>query len=220
MTATQSPARPLAYVAATGVVLLLAAASLTILVATPGTLRPKVDLVLALIGLYGLGIGFLRRASAVAPIGAFEGVTSPNVGQYLRANLLFAAFLPLLASAGLAPSRQTEDSRVLVGLGRVLWIPVGLLLVLYAIIQVVIIAPLTYPAWVVASALVAALKASSQGAGIRSTDGGGGGGNSGGGVAWVRDIVLSDEVRSKAFIVGTPALLLSIIGHVLRALLG
>lgn len=187
------------------------AASLTILLLTPGPFTPKVKLVLALIGMYSFAIGFLERASTVAKIAAFKGLTSPDVGQYLIANLLFAAFLPLMGSTALARPRSTEDGRVLVAVGRVLWIPISLLLALYSLIHLLIIAPLAYPAWVVASALLAALDASGKGAGIRSSTGGAQ-------IAWVREIVLSDQVRSKAFIVGTPALLLSLVADIVKGL--
>lgn len=190
------------------VLLALAAASVTILLKTPGPLTPKLQLVLAVIGMYGLAIGFFERAFVVADIDAFSGLTSHDVGRYLRANFLFATTLVLLASTGLAGSRSTEDSRVLVILGRILWIPIVVILVLYAMIHLIIIVPLSYPAWVVASALLAALNSSSEDAGIRSTGGGQ--------TAWVRKIVLSDQLRSKAFIVGAPALLLSLIGDIVR----
>jgi hypothetical protein len=78
------------------------------------------------------------------------------------------------------------------------------LLGLYILVHLLIIAPLAYPAWVAADALLAALDAGSE---VDAVSGSGD-------TAWVRDIVLSDCVRAKAFIVGAPALVFSLAADV------
>jgi hypothetical protein len=181
----------------TALLLLLAAVVATLLLKSPGSFGGKVKLLFALLGLYGLALAFLRHLSTAANVrDVIEGLTSRDIGRYVTANLLFVSLIPLAARAASARPRSTGGDRVLALAGRALWIPVGLALALYILLYLLIIAPLAYPAWILADALLAALDASSEADGAS------------GGSVWVRDVVFSDRVRAKALIVGAAALVL------------
>lgn len=191
------------------VLLVLAAGVAAAVFLTPGQAWPKVQLLLGLLSLYGLAVGFL---SAAAVDDGFKqtaaDLTTYEPLAYVRANFLYVALLSRLIADALQPPTASSTRPALHWLGTVLWVLAALPLAVFVLVHLLVLVPIAYPCWVLASALIISVESGPAQSTLTLGDKP---------VASVRAL-FRDVGATRAFLVGVPALLLSNVDSVIAAL--
>ena len=181
----------------------------------PGTLQERLTAVFAIIGIYGLEIGFFSRSAAFANYrGLLEDFTSPDIAECFVANFGILAVIFALISAAFekrSPDRPVVpyayyiELVILVALG----LPLIILAVAYAIFHTFVITMISYLPTVLASAIVARMRNSRTY--IRRTPAD---------ILMLSKIFADDELAAKGFLIGIPAALLSILSAIITPFIG
>jgi len=166
----------------------------------------KVSALLAVIGLYGLALGFFSKSEVLVPLkDVLTELTSPNPIRYISANAYFCGLIALIGARGGKKGMNVDcPSKTLWFLGLFLWIPLTILLILFTILHFLIIAPLTYIPMVVVSAITIKINYSSGDDIVKI-------GNKD---ISIKSLVKGDVVAVKGFIIGVPAIALSFLSQV------
>lgn len=180
-------------------------------------LSAKVSVALAIIGAYGLGLGFLRSLEKLdkAAKGVIDELASPNAALCFAGNMTYLGAL-LLSLAHAVPRHRTPGSplalQVLMMLA-VLIVALGLLI--YVVFHAVIVVPISYPAVLIAASVVRAYEETAPDNRLLITD-------SARTIASpepLRDYVVEHRVAATAFIMGLPAAVLTLVGQVVAPFL-
>jgi hypothetical protein len=106
----------------------------------------------ALVALFGLGVTFFSKNKGLGKLAKLaDDLVTADAASYLRATFMFLSFLFLFPTVGLA---RAKEPSALAAFGRVLWMPAALVVLVYALLHLLVVAPLAYLPIVLASALV------------------------------------------------------------------
>ncbi len=124
----------------------------------PGPLREKVQVVFAILALYGFGLRFLFQSEGLKNFGGLaDGMTSANLFKFLAGNFRFLAFVFLIMSVA---SRSKKGRAVAITSWReaggvvlevLMTMLFGVFILAYIPFHVVVIMPIAYVAYVVVS---------------------------------------------------------------------
>ncbi|UCE25741.1 MAG: hypothetical protein JSU74_06775 [Candidatus Zixiibacteriota bacterium] len=208
---TRTKASLIAYALA-GLLLALIVAEVWLLVYwVPGSWQQRASLVLALIGIYGIAIGFFSKSEALADFrDSLENLTSPNIYEYLLGNFRFLTFVPLFPAVAFCKRWMPGSPMLLCRLGQLLGLFLTPIVFAYIIVHLLVVMPLTYLPTVLASALVSAVAYSGEDFEVASN----------GRRVSIRTIVRSNQLTAKAFLIGIPGIILSLIGVVSAVVVG
>jgi len=171
----------------------------------PGTWNDGLTAVLAIVGIYGLAIGFFSRSAALADLrDTLEDLTSSDIGRYLIGNLHFLALLSFLVGLGVSPQKTSGQPLALGCLGGFLYLALVPFVFAYAVFHIFVVIVLSYVPVVLASAIVAPIVYSSGDVEI----------SIGQKRVLVSSIVKNDPVATKGFLIGVPALLVSLLSAI------
>lgn len=211
MTGQDSKKRPAMYYVLSVLLLALVVLEIVALILwVPGTWIQRLIAALTLVGIYGLAIGFLARSAALAAIqDDLDDMTSPDIVEYFIANssflvIIFTIITSIFKERG---KSRPELSYVYYIIELYLLIPLLLLaivpLVAYALFHMLVVAMLSYIPAVLASAVVARSARSryklviTEGANER--------------VVVISKIMAENQLAAKAFLIGIPSVLLSLL---------
>jgi len=169
-----------------------------------GDWQKRVSFVLDIIGFYGIGLGFVSHSEAFGEVKfIFKEMTSPNLFSFIGGNLKFLGVVFLVSSLGVRPGKTMPS--VVTSLGGCLFIFLVPLTLLYSIFHILVIMPITYASYVLASALVESVQYSDRDEIAEVTDGATRSKFS------IRQIVANNPVEAKGFLIGLPAAILSLV---------
>jgi hypothetical protein len=181
----------------------------------PGTFLERLTAVFAIIGIYGLEIGFFSRSTAFVNFrGLLEDFTSPDIAKCFAANFGILAVIFALISAAFekrSPDRPVIPYAYYIELHLLvaLALPFIILAVAYAIFHTLVIAMISYLPTVLASAVVARMRNSKTYIRRTSAD-----------ILIIAKIFADDELAAKGFLIGIPAALISILSAIITPFIG
>jgi hypothetical protein len=172
-----------------------------------GSVIDRISFALGIVGLYSIVLGFVQRSKELKGFGGFvEGMTSANLLEFVATNLqvLGLLLLTIAPAAGSGSKRTAEHNRLLGALGGVLFLIVPFVVVAYVVFHVLVIMPLAYVAYLLAEAAVDRLASAPTDTLAFAT--------AASGIQSIRlsDVILSDRVASKSYLVGLPATFLAL----------
>lgn len=200
-------------VAITGGLLAISALDYWLIFARDGvSLQDKVSAVLALIGAYGISLGFFGKSESLGAAGKqmIENLTSPNADQCMIANLDFLVALLLMVGVAVDRHKSPPQSLPMFVLSTIVLLPMALVVFAYVFFHIFVVLPVTYPAVVIASAVVDAYEKATADATFAIV-------NKDNETAFrqsLKDFVLKDKAASKAYIMGLPAAALALASRV------
>lgn len=195
----------IAYSVVSLILVLLALEIAGLILWVPGTWNDRLTAVLAVVGIYGLAIGFFSgNAALVVFQDTLKDLTSPDVFRYLIGNFFFLSVL--LSLAGLGGSKyKVKGYPVALGcLGSFLYIAWLPIFFAYAVFHIFIVMVLSYLPVVLASAIVTPIIYSSSDVEI----------SIGQKKILVSSIVKKDPVAIKGFLIGIPAIFISLLSAI------
>jgi hypothetical protein len=166
----------------------------------------RIGFVLQIIGVYGIGIGFVQKSDLLKHFGWIDDMTSPNPGTFLAGNLRFLAILSFLPSIALR--NRSQKSIITLGcFGQILVLCMSPFLFLYSLVHLILICPFAYIGYLFSSALLESIAGSSgdielaeiTSSGVQSPK------------ISVREILASNPAAAKSFLIGIPAVLLAFV---------
>jgi hypothetical protein len=167
-----------------------------------GSALDKVSALAALLGFYGIGLGFFTGSEQLARFREIAaGLTDPNPVVYFSSNMVFCGLLAMFGSLGLQSRMEPGAPRGLWLIGLIVWLPLGLLLILYVLFHAAVITFLAYVPLVIAAAVIVRIR---YGAGDVEV-------SSGETRVRLKDVVRHDEAALRGYLMGVPALALSLI---------
>lgn len=200
-------------VALTAVLLAFTVAEYWIIFAWEGvSLQRKVTVVLAIIGAYGIALGFIRKnvpedSLAEELVG---DLTSPNPALCWGTNFIFLGMITSLLSVGLASRKTTPQPALLMFLSSLALVAMALGLVAYAIFHALVVVPIAYPAILVAASVVNAFETAAGDSLITVTSQ-----KQAAPVTFsLKAIALEDKIATASFVMGLPAAVLALFGAV------
>jgi len=206
-------------VAITVALLALSAAEYWLIFTWPGvTQSNKLSAVLAIIGAYGIGLGFFRRSEALGPVGKelIGELTSPNAALCWATNLTFLGIVSSMLSIGLSSRKSRRQPIVLALLSTLALFAMALGVFVYAFFHALVVVPISYPAILVAAAVVNAFDTAASDQVLKVT---GSDGETSAPMS-LKAIVVKDKSASTAFIMGLPATVLALVGRIVTPFLG
>lgn len=172
-----------------------------------GVWLDKVSALLAIVGIYGLALGFFSKSKALSEFKQIlTELTDPNPLIYMRSNSMFCAIVAQLGVQGSESRMEPECPQALWLLGLILWIPAAVVMIVYVIFHLFVIAPLSYIPTVVASAVIAKIRYSAGDIVLSFGDN----------KVSIKSIVSEDPDAIKGFVIGIPSLALSVLSHVAK----
>jgi hypothetical protein len=169
-----------------------------------GTWQERVSFGLEIIGFYGIGLGFAAHSEALNGVKfIIEEMTSPNLFLFVSGNLKFLSIIFFVSSLGTSPGK-TKSSAV-ISLGGCLFVILVPLTLVYSIFHVFIVMPITYTSYVLVSAVVESVQYSNRE--VKITD------KATRGQLSIRRIVADNPIEAKSFLIGLPAIVLSLVIH-------
>jgi hypothetical protein len=180
----------------------------------PGTWHERTRLVLQVIGLYGIAVGFMSRSDVPRDFrGTLQDMTSPNLYKFMLGNFSFAIFPTLLMATALSKRKLAGAPVALTALGNFSCLFLTPLVFVYVFFHLLVIMPLTYLPYLLASSLVSNIVYSGEDYMIRAER------RQLGNAAQQREvsmkaIIEANPAAAKSFVVGVPAVLLSLLSHV------
>lgn len=170
-----------------------------------GSLMDRMSFALAIVGLYGIVLGFIQRSSELKGFGGLvEGMTSPNLFEFIGANLQALGLLVLTASLGAGSRRTAGHKPVLGAAGSILFLVAAPIIVAYVVFHTFVIMPLAYVAYIFAEAVVERLSSSGLDTAVSARTG------EHVETLNLRNVILADRVASKSYLVGLPSTFLSL----------
>ncbi|MBN4080183.1 hypothetical protein JYT31_00825 [Beggiatoa alba] len=174
-----------------------------------GTWLEKLSALLALIGVYGIALGLFVNSVNLAKLKKIGvGLTDPNPLLYISSNCFFCSILLNFGVLGLQNRMECDAPRALSVLGLFVWLPVGVLLLLYAVFHIFVIAFLAYVPLVISSAVIVRMKYAAGDCII----------SFGEGEVSLKSVVRKDTPALKAYVMGIPVLALSVISAVVKVI--
>lgn len=172
-----------------------------------GTALEKAKFVLRVLGLYGIGLGFIQSSAQLKSWSDVREMTSSNLAQFIRANLRVVT-LPLnLAVVGLnkerLPGRATEGAMGFIG--QALLIASVPAILVYVVLHLLAIMPVAYIAYAVSGAVAASITGAAGDVKLAAT------GLEGRTEISVKQVVESNPAAFKSFLVGIPSTALSFV---------
>jgi len=186
---------------------LLAAGGFLVATQLQGSAVDKVQFVLEVLGLYAIGLGFVQRSAQLKSWSAVRDMTSSNLAEFMRSNLLVLT-LPLnVAAVGLNPERLPGKARAQsVGLlGTVLLLACAPAILAYTLFHLVVIMPVAYIAYAMSGAIVASITGSAADVRLVETR------PDGREEISVKQVIGADSTAFKSFLVGIPSTALSFV---------
>ena len=196
---------PRFYVAATAIVLVSLLQLYALFRWGHGSGLEKFGALAALLGFYGIGLGFFCSSEQLAGFREIaEGLTDPNPLIYVSSNLYFCSILTSFGTLGLQSRMQDGAPRGLWMIGLFAALPVALGLMIYVLFHALIVTFLAYVPLVIAAALVVRMQYAAGDVAIGFGE---------------RRVLLKDVVRSNAValrgdLMGVPSLALSVLSTV------
>lgn len=186
---------------------LLAADGFLVATQLQGSALDKVRFVLRVLGLYAIGLGFVQRSAQLKSWSVVRDMTSSNLAEFIRANLLVLT-LPLnVAAVGMSPERLPGRARAQgIGLlGAVLLLACAPAILAYAVFHLVVIMPVAYIAYAMSGTIVASITGSAADVRLVAT------GPDGRQEISVKQVIGADPTAFKSFLVGIPSTALSFV---------
>lgn len=201
----------LVYIVVTLMFALIAVELWSIIFWMPGTWNQRLNAVLAIVGTYGLAIGFFSKSEALAEFrDTLKDLTSPNVLEYLMGNFRFLSY-PLLIAAVALSKHKTEGCPIMLSLlGTILFLALSPFLFVYVFFHLLVIVPLTYIPTVLASSIVTVIVYSAEDITVSTSTK----------RVSIKNIVESDQVAAKGFLIGIPGVVLSLLSIITALLIG
>lgn len=166
----------------------------------------RISFILQIIGVYGIGIGFVQKSDLLKSFKGIDDMTSSNPVRFIRGNFVFLGIFSSLAAVSLGLNRSQKKPMALGCFGQFLVICMFPFLFLYFVVHLILICPFAYIGYLFSSALVEAITGSlddiewgSTSAGEKSKK------------MSVREIIASNPTAAKSFLIGIPAVLLAFI---------
>ncbi len=176
-----------------------------------GTWNQKVNAVLAIVGAYGLAIGFFSKSEALAEFrDTLKDLTSPNILEYVSGNFRFLSYPPLFAVLAFSKYKTEGCPIMLSWLGTILCLALSPFLFVYVFFHVLVIMPLAYISTVLVSSIVTVIVYSGQDVAV----------STGTKRVSIKNIVKRDQVAAKGFLIGIPGVVLSLLGTITALLIG
>lgn len=212
MSAASTPARSRLYWGVAMAIVLISALQIGLLyVFGAGSLLDRVAAHGALVGAYGLGLGFLDRSGRLARFGGVkEAMTDPEPLAFVRGNLYLCAQVAYLASLGVGGGVEPGAPRRLTLLGQLLWLPAALVVIAFLLLHLLVFMFLAYLPMVLAAALVARVAHTSQDIEF----------SLGEDTFRLKEVVRADEQSFTLFFMGIPGVSLAVGGTLLEVFAG
>lgn len=220
-------------VAITGALALLSAAEYWAILNWDEVAREdKVTAILAIIGAYGLGIGFFRRMKGLSDHiqGMIADLVSPDAVDYLWSNLTYLSIVVSTTSIGLKSDKTETPHLIQFLLSSIALIAMVPCVFIYVVFHLLIVLPISYPAVLVAASVVRAYETASGDAVLRvwnvddqpeatgqhlaPDEKGEPSAPTGAAEISLKGFVTKDKVAAAAFIMGLPAATLALIAKV------
>ncbi len=201
----------IAYSLATLMFALIAVELWVIIFRVPGAWNQRLNAVLTIVGAYGLAIGFFSKSEALAEFrDTLKDLTSPNVLEYLMGNFRFLTYPPLFAAVAFS-KHKTEGCPIMLSLlGTVFCLVLSPLLFVYVFFHLLVIMPLAYIPTVISSSIVTVIVYSADDVIVSTSTK----------RVSVKNIVKSDQVAAKGFLIGIPGIVLSLLGIITALFIG
>lgn len=179
---------------------------------TPVTWKDGLTAVLAIVGVYGLSIGFIARSKTLKRLRPWlEELTSPNIVEHLTANLALIGMAASLVSVALSPQKTLKT---LGYLGQFLYLILVPLMFAYLLFHIFVVTVFSYLPVVWVSAIVIPIVNSSRDIELSL-------GTRGNKITIsLKSIVEDDPIAIKGFLIGVPALLISLISAISTPFIG
>ncbi len=196
--------KALAYLIATAMILCFVG-EILLLVRLPNIRwDTRLGIPLQIIGFYGLGLGVVARSTSLKEVIDFPAeMTSPNLMKFIAGNMTFLSLPVFTASIAMSSSRKKGGSIALGCLGSILWLVISIFIMfVYVPFHLAVVMPMAYPGYVMVSALFESLQYSAIDKEFQDSQGH---------VSKrfrLRELIVSDPVAAKNFMIGIPALML------------
>jgi hypothetical protein len=166
----------------------------------------RLGIPLQIIGFYGLGLGVVARSTGLKEVIDFPAeMTSPNLMEFIAGNMTFLSLPVFTASIAMSSSRKKGGSVALGCLGSILWLVISIFIMfVYVPFHLAVVMPMAYPGYVMMSALFESLQYSAIDKEFQDSQGQ---------VSKrfrLRELIVSDPVAAKNFMIGIPALMLAL----------
>ena len=166
----------------------------------------RIGFILQIIGFYGIGLGFVQKSDVLKNFGGFDDMTSPDPVRFMIGNFIFLSIFSSILAIGLNKYRSQQSSMALGCLGQLLIICMFPFLFLYFVVHLIVICPFVYLGYVFSSALVESIIGASGDFVLKKETPG----QESQRLA-VKEIVASNPVATKSFLIGIPAAVLGFI---------
>lgn len=166
----------------------------------------RVGFVLQIIGLYGVGFGFIQKIDALKNFAGLDEINSPDPVRFIRGNFIFLSQFFLIASIGFDSKRSPTSSMTLGCLGQVLLLALFPFLFLYVLVHLLIICPPAYFAYLLANGIVESIVGASGDMALESTQ-------NDGKIKSVKmkEVIASNHAVAVSFLIGIPATILGLV---------
>jgi len=169
-----------------------------------GSWDELISFILQILTFYGLGMTFLSRMEVLREAKfKLDDITSANLFIFIGGNFRLISMFLHIASLGI----QSQKTRIspLGETGGCLLTLVTPVILLYALFHILVVMPVTYVFYLLASAIVESVRISSKDAIVSTVN------QSTNVELSLREIVSRDPVTAKSVIVGVPAALITLI---------
>ena len=174
------------------------------LVRAHGNWPEKAGILLQVLTLYTFAFGFLSKTDLLKDFGNItEEMTSPNLYEFLRGNFAFLTILFSSIKVALTPEKTGYSWFYLLEMPLVM--VCGLAVFVYAVFHLVVIVPIAYLAYVIVSVPIRSIQASADDVAISIGD------KTVTKTVSIKDIISSNVVPLRNFLIGIPAIALSMI---------
>ncbi|MEA1985279.1 MAG: hypothetical protein U9N13_06465 [Euryarchaeota archaeon] len=168
-----------------------------------GSLQAKLELLLEILALYTFMFGFLAQTGILDHFeDLIRDMTSPNLYEFLRANLVFLTILFSTLAVALDPKKARYGPSY--PLELLLLLVVGSLVFVYAVFHILVIVPIVYLPYVMVSIPLRNIQASEGDIVIQY----------GKGTVNIKDVVSSNEVSVRNLLIAVPAMVLALVVRV------
>lgn len=148
------------YVASILVVLLMAAPIAVVALAGDAGWSQRLDFVLQVLAVYGVGIGFVLKSDALKGFPGIDDMTSPHPLRFVRGNAIFLGVMYSMISVALG-ARASGRPAALGVFGQAIVFGAFPLVFVYTVVHIVLIMPFAYLGYLFTSAFVESIAGSS-----------------------------------------------------------
>lgn len=204
------------YILVVTIFLLLIVGEITLLVLYgKDSWLDQVGLLLQIIGLYGVGLGFVQRSDLLKDFDGIDDMTSPDPVRFLANNFVFLSIISSIWAVGLGVNRSRNSSFSLGCLGQIITFLTLPILLAYFLFHLFVICPFAYVGYLLASAFVESIAGSAEDIEMAvSTNG------TVKDKISIRKIISSNPSATKSFLIGIPAIFLSFVTKIIGMFFG